>query len=131
MGAYSEGLGRYLNRDEATLKTTGAETASTTHSPVEVGDKAVINVEVLVSAVTGTTPTMLITIEGSNDGLTWYALGEIGSDSFGIGSLAAPANITAAGTYRAALPAARYVRSKSTITGTTPSFTYGIALSAA
>ncbi len=131
MGGYSDGLGRYLNRDEHTLKTAGAETASTTHSPVEIGDKAVLDVEVIVTAVSGTTPTLLTTIEGSNDGQTWYALGEIGSDGFAVGSLAAPANITAAGTYRAALPAARYVRSKSTIGGTTPSFTYSIALTAA
>jgi hypothetical protein len=131
MSVFSEGLGRYIARDDVSLKTSGAEAASTTQAGVELGDKAVMDLEVVVSAASGSSPTMLITIEGSNDGSNWYALGEIGSDGFAVGALAAPANITTTGTYRAALPAARYVRTKSTIGGSSPSFTYSVGGSAA
>lgn len=129
MGIFSEGLGRYIERDDLSLKTASAETASTTQAAVEIGDKRLLNLEVVVSAVSGT-PTMLITIEGSNDGANWYTLGEIGSDGFACGSLDAPANITTTGTYRGAIPAARYVRSKSTIGGGSPSLTYSVGGSA-
>jgi hypothetical protein len=70
---------------------------------------------------------MLITIEGSFDGLTWFTLALIGSDGCRVGSVGTtPANFTTTGTVRAAIPATRYVRSKSTIAGTTPSFTYSV-----
>lgn len=132
MGVYSEGLGRYLDREDVSLKASGAETTSTTHAAVELGDKAVLNLEIAVTAASGT-PTMVVTIEGSHDGLTWYTLGRIGLDEYlpGYESAAtAPANITATGTYRATIPAARFVRSKSTIGGGTPSLTYSIGGSA-
>lgn len=133
MGVQSEGLGRYLNRDDLSLKVVGNEITSTTHAAVEVGDHAVLNLEVVVTGTPGgTSPTLLLTIEGSNDAFDWYTLGRIGSNGFGVGPLGtAPADIRAAGTYRAAIPAARFVRSKSTIGGTSPDFTYSVGGSAA
>jgi hypothetical protein len=127
MAVFSEGLGRIIARDDVSLKTLGAETASTTASAVELGDKATMSLEVYVSLVSGTTPTMIVTIEGSHDNSNWFTLGRIGLNGFDVGGLAtAPSNITAAGTYRGEIPAARFVRSKSTIGGTTPSFTYSV-----
>lgn len=133
MAVYSEGLQRTIARDDVSLKASGAETASTTQSAIELGDKAMMNVAVDVTAASGTTPTMLITIEGSFDGLTWFTLGRIGANGYDIGAHVgtAPTNFTTTVTVRAAVPATRYVRSKSTIGGTTPSFTYSVGGNAA
>jgi hypothetical protein len=122
MGVYSEGLGRFLERNDLSLKVSGSEAAPTTHAAVEVGDARVLNLEVVVTV---TPSTLVITIEGSHDNATWYTLGKIGSDGFSVGMGTAPANITGVGTFRAALPAARFVRSKSsTLTGT-PTYSIG------
>jgi hypothetical protein len=127
MGVISDGLGRTLLRDDLSLKTSGAETASTTGTAVELGDKRTMNIEVAVTAASGTTPTLTVDIEGSHDGLTWYQLARIGSNGFRLGGVGtAPADITTTGTHRATVPAARYVRYKSNIAGTTPSFTYSV-----
>ncbi len=131
MGRFSEGLQRYLNRDDLSLKTSGAETASTTGASVEIGDKSILNLVVDVTAASGTTPTLVVVIEGSDDGLTWYELGRIGSDGYRDGSVGtAPANFTAVATVRSSIPAARFVRYRSIIGGTTPSFTFSVGGSA-
>ena len=80
MGVYSESLGRFLNRSDVTLKAAGAETASTTSSWVELGDMGVMNLLVNVTAISGTTPTALVTIEGSNDLITAYTLARVGAN---------------------------------------------------
>lgn len=123
MGVYSEGLGRYLDKDDVTLKVSGSESTTTTHSAVEIGDRSTLYLEV---AVTVAPTALLIAIEGSNDNQNWIQLGRIGSDGFQVGSIGtSPSNITSTGTYRAVLPAARYVRSKSvTLTGT-PTYSIG------
>jgi len=132
VGVFSSGLDRYLNRDDITLKQSSAETASATGSGVELGDKASMALIVDVTAATGTSPTLLVTVEGSNDGSVWYTLAKIGANGVVYGDVAAaPSNFTTAATVRAVVPAARFVRSKSTIGGTTPSFTYSVAGSAA
>lgn len=127
MGEFSNGLGRYLNRDDLSLKAAGLEAASTTGVAIEIGDKAIMNLDVVVSAVAGA-GTVLVTVEGSHDGLTWYTLGRIGKDEYLPGfenAATAPAVIDAIGTYRATLPAARYVRYKSTIAGTSVTYSIG------
>ncbi len=132
MAVQSEGLQRTIARDDVSLKISGAETASTTQPGTELGDKTVMNLTVDVTAFAGTSPTLLITIEASSDGFTWFTAGLIGSDGYRMGSLGTtPANFTTTGTVRALIPAARYVRSKSTIAGTTPSFTYSVGGNAA
>lgn len=130
MGKFSNALRRFLRLADYTLKASGAETASTTGASVELGDASSMYLEVVVSAIGGT-PTMVVDVEGSSDGTNWVVIGKIGSDGYTSGSKeAAPANITAAGTYRAILPAARFVRYKSTIGGTAPSFTYAVTAEA-
>lgn len=132
MGLFSDGLQRFLERDTVSLKTSGAETASTTGQAQELGDKRTMNLTVDVTAVTGTSPTMVVDIEGSDDNINWHVLARIGSDGYRVGSVGtAPANFTTTGTVRCTVPAARYVRHKSTIGGTTPSFTYSVGGSAA
>lgn len=110
-----------------TLKTSAAETASTTGGSVEVGDAAVAHVEVNVTAASGTTPTMTVVIEGSNDNVNWYTLATIGANGASLGGAGgAPSNFTAAALVRAAAPLSQFVRYRSVIAGTTPSFTYSV-----
>lgn len=130
MATFSNALGRWVARSAATLKASAAETASTTGTALELGDASTMHVTVDVTAASGTTPTMTVDIEGSNDNVNWAVIGTFGADGYRAGSVGtAPSNLTAAATVRGVLPAARYVRHKSTIAGTTPSFTYSIALS--
>lgn len=68
-----------------------------------------------VAAVAGTTPSMTVNVQTSDDGATWTTLGSF------------PA-VTAAGKVRRAFAGLdRYVRATTTITGTTPSFTFGLS----
>ena len=140
MGVYSEALGRFLNRSDLTIKATGAEApgasgGTTTGSWVELGDAGVMNLLVNITvAATGTSPTMLVTIEGSDDTVTAYTLGQFGANGYTLGTPATvPTNFVSA-TYaiHGSIPAARYVRYKAVIGGTsTPTFTYSIAGSSA
>ncbi|MFF8831380.1 hypothetical protein [Streptomyces sp. NPDC015131] len=133
MPSYSSGLGRFVKRDARTsLKASGAETSSTTGTAMELGDAGSLVVTVDVTAASGTTPTMVVDIEGSADGSNWFPLGQFGANGYRSGSVGtAPSNFTAAATTRGAVTGAPYVRHKSTIGGTTPSFTYSITVSAA
>ena len=115
--------------DFSALKPSGAETTNTTSSTIITSDGAgTVYVDVNVTAASGTTPTMTLVVEGSNDLTNWFTLGTIGSNGYSMGSLGtAPANFTAAaGPIRAAFSAMQFVRTRSVIGGTTPSFTYTI-----
>lgn len=115
--------------DPYTLKASSAETASTTGATVETREGGCVHVEVNVTAASGTTPTMTVVIEGSNDGTNWYTLATFGSNGYAAGAVAtAPANFTAAaGPIRGCVPAMQFIRSRSVIGGTTPSFTYAVS----
>lgn len=115
----------------ATLKAGGAETASTITAPIDTGDSGVLYVQVDVTAASGTTPALTVVVEGSNDGVTWFELGTIGSGGYRTGTTApAPAAFTAAASMRAAFPAMQFCRARSVIAGTTPSFTYSVNVEA-
>lgn len=126
MSKWSSGLSRFIQRNDFTLKASSAETVSTNGATVEVGEGGALSVSVNVTAVSGTTPTMTVVIEGSQDNTTWYTLGTFGSNGYNVGSVVtAVANFTvAAGPILGALAGARYIRYRSVIGGTTPSFTY-------
>lgn len=112
-------------------KASGAETVSTTGVGTEVGDAGAVYVTVGVTAVSGTSPTLLVVVEGSADNSTWFTVGQIGLSGFVVGSAAAaPTNITAAGTYVGVFPSMQFMRHRSVIGGTTPSFTYSVGLEA-
>lgn len=74
-----------------------------------------------VSAVSGTTPTMTVTLQDSPDGVNWYNLPS--------GAFSAA---TAVGTSRLALPATTAVgpnfRASVVVGGTTPSFTASLLI---
>jgi hypothetical protein len=88
----------------------------------------VATVTVAVTAASGTTPTMTVVVEGSNDATTWFELGTIGANGYRAGSIGtAPSNFTTTATSRGAFPAVQYLRTRSVIGGTTPSFTYSVS----
>lgn len=90
-----------------------------TSGPVaNAGQAQDVFLHVYCSAASGTTPTLNVSLEESNDGSSWTAI---------TGSAAA--QLTAAGnTGGNATPSKQYVRATSTVAGTTPSFTYRVAL---
>lgn len=109
------------------FKTAAAETVSTTHSLFNVEESGCLSVVVNVTAASGTTPTLTVVVEGSDDGATWFQLGVVGAGGYSVGTTAsAPTNLTVAAVGRGAFPAPAYVRTRSVVGGTTPSFTYSV-----
>ena len=120
--------GSIMKRGHATgVKASGAETASTAHTPFDTLESGSVMVTVTVTAVSGTSPTMNLVVEGSDDSSTWFTIGIIGANGYSVGSVAtAPTNFTAAATTRGVFAAPQYVRTRSVIAGTSPSFTYSV-----
>lgn len=112
-------------------KASGAETTSTTHGVIDTGDSSTAFVTVDVTAASGTSPTLTVVVEGSADSTNWITLGTIGANGYNHGSVAtAPSNITGATTQRGIFPAPQFVRTRSVVGGTTPSFTYAVRVDA-
>ena len=106
---YSEGLG-------AAVVTSAARTASGNGSSIETGDRIEVRGLVLdVTAASGTSPSLTVNVQTSDDNTTWRTL-----QSF-TAVTAAPANqhLSVGGLDR-------YLRFSWTITGTTPSFTFSV-----
>lgn len=125
--------GNYIDRGDAlVLKAAGTvETASASGAGIDTGENGgslVVTVAVAAGA-TGTTPTLTVVIEGSQDDSTWFTLGTVGANGYSAGTTAtAPSNFTtSAVTVNAAFPRPQFVRARSVIGGTTPSFTYGVS----
>lgn len=112
MPTFSATKNKWVRRESVVLKASGAQTVSTNGSAVE-NEGGALSLTLAVTAASGTSPTLDITIQGSDDASTWYTLGTFTQK-------------TTTGTEKRAFPAAPYVRYASTIGGTTPSFTYSI-----
>lgn len=111
-----------------TLKASGAETASTVGGAVDTGGGSTATVTVTVSAHAGTSPTLVVAIQGSADGTNWVTLGTVGSDGFSVGNGTAPANINTNASFRAVYPATQFLRYSSTIGGSAgQSLTYSVS----
>ncbi len=99
---------------ELALKTSAAETSSTNGAGKDLGPSGLVRAVVLVTAVSGTSPTLDLTFADSPDNSTF-------TDKMSI------PQITATGEYEAYFKAnQRYTRYESTLGGTSPSFTYEI-----
>ena len=123
---YVEG-NRFFRGHKATLKASAAEIASTTHDTVDTGEASTISVTVDVTAASGTTPTLVVIVEGSHDESTWVELGRVGANGYRTGTVGtAPSNFTGAGSATGIFSAPQFVRTRSTVGGTTPSFTYSV-----
>lgn len=103
--------------DAVVLHPSAARTANGSGSAVAVDTKHTARLSLEVTAATGTSPSLTVTIEHSADGTTWAAHPQ--------GAFAAA---TAPGTQRKVLSGLdRFVRAAWAITGTTPSVTFAVA----
>lgn len=114
-------MGNYTHRQ---VKTSGAQTTTANSGSIVLGgDTQFASAEWLslvvdVTAVSGTTPNLALTLEWSLDGTTW-ATTDPTPDGF--------TAITATGTKIKRFPVlANFYRIVWTITGTTPSFTFSV-----
>lgn len=107
--------GKWSGTDEVTLAASAARTATGTGSSYEAGGRGLARCIVTVSAASGTTPTLIVKLQGSTDGSTWFDI-----DGASTGEL------TTTGTAKFATATWRYVRPAWTIGGTTPSFTFTV-----
>lgn len=119
MGSYKNSDGTWADLSDLVVQDNVTRTATGNSTPIEVGDRGVANLEVVVTAASGTTPTLDIAIQTSKDG-----------SGTGLGAwrtIASFAQLTAAGSERKSFAGLdRFVRATSTIGGTTPSFTYSV-----
>jgi len=107
--------GRTIRGVDVTLHASGAETATGSSAGVELGDKSTVRLDLAVTAASGTSPTLDITIEASPDNSTWTS----------VGTFTQATGVTTQHKVFTGLD--RYVRSRRTIGGTgSPSFTYSI-----
>ncbi len=93
----------------------GTVTAGGSGSPVSAGEWSAIRLTLAVTAASGGTPSMTVTVEHSQDAVTWVSLGSFAAR-------------TAAGSERKVFTGLdRYVRCTWAVSGTTPSFTFSVA----
>jgi hypothetical protein len=108
--------GEAYDQDEVTLLASAARTASVTSDTLEIGDRAGVRLELVISAISGTGASVHVQIETRRDGNdAWRVV-----DAFPVQ--------TATGTTRRAMSGCdRTVRAVCTIAGTTPSITFGLS----
>jgi phage gp36-like protein len=101
-----------------TLAASAARTATGSGSAVDLASATTADLRLLVSAVAGTSPTLDVSVQTSDDGATWQTLGSA-------------TRMVATGSQPLRLSGAlRYVRAAWTIGGTSPSFTFSLSGSA-
>lgn len=111
---YQTSSGRWADTLDLAVEASSAKTATGASAAIEVGDRGVARLTLGVTAASGTTPTLNVTMQTSADGTTWRSLGTF-------------AQKTAVGTERASFVGVdRFMRASWVIGGTTPSFTFAI-----
>lgn len=109
---YTTSDGQHVDSRDVDLHPSAERTANGDGAVVEeTGRRRTLSLSLVVSAASGTTPTLDVTVQTSRNGSTWYSAGAF-------------AQVTAAGTQRKTFALDRYVRLQWTIGGTTPSFTF-------
>lgn len=115
---YTKADGRYANVHPITPAASAARTANGNGSSIELGDRAVARLKLDVTAASGTSPTLDVTVQTSRDGATWYTAGTF-TQRTGVASEEKVFAID------------RFVRASWTVGGTSPSFTFSVAGEAA
>lgn len=101
-----------------TLAASAARTSSGAGASVDLGSASTVDLAIQVTAVSGTTPTLDLALQTSDDGAAWQPL-------------ESTARIVAPGRRKVrAAGSLRYVRVSWTIGGTSPSFTFSVTGSA-
>lgn len=117
-GATSQASNQDAVRPGVNAVPSAARTASGSSGSLIVNGSERVNFLVDVTAVTGTTPSMALTVEWSHDGTTWFPADPV--DSLG-------AAFTAVGRRARTVDVkAPFCRVVWAITGTTPSFTFAV-----
>ena len=97
------------------LAPSGVRTANGSGGAYVMGARGTLRLSLAVTAASGTTPNLVVTVETSADGTTWYAAGTFAAK-------------TAVSSERKSFSGLdRYARVSWAITGTTPSFTFSVA----
>lgn len=114
--SYSTPNSVHVNTKDVAL--TQTLTTTTTGAASPSGNARILEVQSQVTAASGTTPSLTVAVQTSNDGVTWYAAPGA--------TLAAQ---TANGTVVGVFVLDRQFRFVYTISGTTPSFTFTVSSS--
>lgn len=94
-----------------------AQTTSGTGAPIEVGEYREALVTLNITAVSGTSPTLAVQIQASDDGgTTWYNLPN--------GSFTSASTVSSQAIQISTF--GDYIRANFTVAGTSPSFTFGL-----
>lgn len=113
--SYMRNLNEPLPGDPVTLAPPAARAGSGSGPALAVGSAATLRVDLAVTAVSGATPSLTVTLEHSPDGTSWTTHSTFNA-------------ATAAGVQRkVASGLDRYIRCSWTTSGTTPNFTFSIA----
>ena len=103
---------------DGTAATPATKTATYQGAWIELGDVAALRIKLAVTAASGTTPSMTVTIETSSDA-------GVSDAARSVGAFAAKTGV--ATEFKCFAGCDRYVRLNVTISGTTPSFTFTCA----
>jgi hypothetical protein len=112
---YTRQDGRFARGEDITPMPAGSKTVTTNGAPIEVGDATVFRGFLDVTARTGTSPTLDVTIETSHDGVNNWRL---------VGAFAQKTNVGSERKVFAGLD--RFIRAVATLGGTSPNFTFGV-----
>lgn len=112
---YMTTANRWADTLDVAIESASAKTITGVSAGVEIADRGVARLLLNVTAASGTTPTLNVTMQTSSDNATWRSLGTF-------------AQKTAAGSERLSFNGLdKFVRASWVIAGTTPSFTFSIS----
>jgi len=102
-----------------TLSASGAQTATFNSAAIDMSSSSQASFYLIVGTVTGTTPSLTVTLQDSPDGTNWFTLNTAFTAVVASTSLQVKRETNMG----------RYVRANCVITGTTPSFTFSVLAS--
>lgn len=112
---YTMQNGRYASTLPVVIQDAVTKTATFTGSAFEIGDRGTARLDLVITAASGTTPTLDLAIQTSADGTTWVAVAAFAQQT-GVATV-----------HKVFTGLDRFVRAVATIAGTTPSFSYSVS----
>ena len=114
MARFLQALNKFVRGSDLAPVASAARTATGNSGALDASEFGVASLFLNVTAASGTTPNLVVSVEESDDGTTFRSVGAFAAK-------------TAAGTERKSFAiSAPYYRVVWTITGTTPSFTFSV-----
>lgn len=114
--AYHTANGRYANTLPIILAQAVTLTTTTAGTAIELGDRNSLRLNLVITAASGTTPTLDVAVQSSPDNVTWTAVASFAQQT-----------TTTTGVHTLFGPIDRFVRINSTLGGTTPSFSFSVS----